>query len=122
VSTEPKPFRILSIKELRELSSEKRADYLGQLAAHNLQEATGRETTQTSSPGRFDERKARQRGTVAGIAAVAAAWMAIYIAYIYLRNSFDDELASGISVVAGLVATRLFFVVRDQYVKRQVPG
>lgn len=119
VSTEQEQFRILSIRELRSLSSEQRADYLGRLAAHNLQEEAGRAPTPTPSPERFDEREVRARGTLAGIAAVAAAWMAIYIAYIYLRSPFADELASAIAAVAGLAATRLLSVVRDRYVSRE---
>lgn len=111
-------FRTLSLEELRALSPRQRAEYLGQLALRNLQEVARREqsATQTSSPKQFDDHKARERGAIAGIVAVAATWVPIYIAYIYLRRPLGDELASGISAVAGLVTTSLLFVVRDRYV------
>jgi len=118
MDTEQKQFRILSLKQLRELSSEQRAEYLGQLTVHNLQEAARREgETQTPTPTQFDERTAGQRGTVAGIAAVAAAVVLVYIAYGYLKPPFGDEWALVFSVTAGLVAIGLLLVARDRYLR-----
>ncbi len=117
MSSEEKPFRILSIRELRALPAEKQADYLGRLAARNLQEEAGQE--QTPTPVRGDERKAYRRGALAGLAAVAVAWLAIYIIYVYLRRPLGDDVAAGICALAGLFAAQLYFVVRNRYLSRE---
>lgn len=63
----------------------------------------------------FDKQRARERGAIAGIVAVAATWVPIYIAYLYLSRPLGDELATGITAVVGLFAVSLLFVVQDQY-------
>jgi len=59
MGTEQKPFRILSIRELRELSSLQRAEYLGQLAVYKLQQAADLEQSATPVPAQPDEPKDR---------------------------------------------------------------
>ncbi len=117
MSTEETPFRILSVRELRALPAEQQADYLGRLAAHDLKEEAGKE--QAPGPALGNERKAYRSGALAGLAVVACAWLAIYIGYVFLRRSLGDDVATGISALAGLLAARLYFVVRNRYVSRE---
>ena len=119
MSTEEKPFRALSVKELRALPAHKQADYLGQLAARNRLDEETREHAQADDAARFDERKARRCATLAGIAALAAAWAAIYVADIYMRRSLEDDFATGITMVASLVVIPLVFYVRARYLERE---
>jgi len=118
MSAEGKPFRTLSVKDLRALPAHEQADYLGQLAVRNRLEEEGRDQMQAGA-ARLDERKARRRATLAGIAALAAAWAAIYVANIYMRRSLEDDFATGITMVASLVVTPLVFYVRVRYLERE---
>lgn len=118
MSRDPNTFRALTTEEFRTLSPKEQANYLGQLAAQNLQENMAKyDPTYLphKAPVAFDSSKARERGITAGILVVVALWGVIYTMYRYLARPLGEELASWISLAAGLFAGASMSPVQAKY-------
>lgn len=63
----------------------------------------------------MDKDKARERGAKLAIVVVGALWAVICVLYTYLSRPLGEELASGISLVAGLFAAGVFSPVQNAY-------
>ncbi len=63
----------------------------------------------------MDKDKARERGAKLAIVVIGALWAVIYVLYSYLSRPLGEELASGISLVAGLFAAGVLSPVQNAY-------
>jgi len=64
----------------------------------------------------MDSDKAKERGGILAIVVIAVLWVIIYVGYVYLSRPLGEELATGLSLVAGLFAAGVLFPVQNAYV------
>lgn len=118
MNSESRELRILSIEELRALSPNRRAEYIGQLAARSLNENMAKYDAQSGPSGpslTFDRAKAREHGMTASIVVIALLWIVIYVAYAYLSRPLGEDLAAWLSLAAGVFVAASMFPVQNAY-------